>query len=370
MNTNTRIILAGSVALFGAACGSPQGPATQQGKAPEVETVQLGGAATGAGTLTADSGEYQPADPSKFHKEPGYSPYAGRNYPERPYFGDEHVHTAWSADAGGVGHDARTRGSHAVRARRRGDLHQRPAGQARHAARLGGDLRSLGRHGRDHRDQGRQSGDDGRPHAQALARHVCRRPGRSHEGHDGADRRAGQQEAAAAGHGSEVRQDRLAEEHRHRGEVQRAGALHGVHRLRVDVQRRRRRQPAPQRDLPRRQGQGRPGAAVHHLPEREPRRPVEVDGRLGEEDRRQAAGDSAQRQPVQRPDVRADDIRRQPDDQGVGRGAPEVGAAVRSHPDEGPERVASVAFDHRRVRRGLRALGPRQPDAGAQEARR
>jgi hypothetical protein len=65
--------------------------------------VQLGGPATGTGTLTADLGEIQPADPSKFHKKPGYSPYAGRNYPERPYFGDQHVHTAWSADAGGSG---------------------------------------------------------------------------------------------------------------------------------------------------------------------------------------------------------------------------------------------------------------------------
>lgn len=33
-------------------------------------------------------------------KEPVYSPYAGKPYPVRPYFGDEHVHTAWSADAG------------------------------------------------------------------------------------------------------------------------------------------------------------------------------------------------------------------------------------------------------------------------------
>ena len=53
--------------------------------------------------MNADSGEYQPADPAKFHKEPGYSPYAGRKYPERPYFGDEHVHTSWSVDAGGSG---------------------------------------------------------------------------------------------------------------------------------------------------------------------------------------------------------------------------------------------------------------------------
>jgi hypothetical protein len=51
-------------------------------------------------SLPDDVGEIQPADPAKFYKKPGYSPYAGKNYPERPLFGDEHVHTAWSADAG------------------------------------------------------------------------------------------------------------------------------------------------------------------------------------------------------------------------------------------------------------------------------
>ncbi len=57
-------------------------------------------AAEPAVSIPSDLGEIQPADPAKFYKEPGYSPYAGKHYPERPYFGDEHLHTGWSADAG------------------------------------------------------------------------------------------------------------------------------------------------------------------------------------------------------------------------------------------------------------------------------
>ncbi len=33
----------------------------------------------------------------------GFSPYAGRNYPTRVFWGDQHVHTGWSADAGAFG---------------------------------------------------------------------------------------------------------------------------------------------------------------------------------------------------------------------------------------------------------------------------
>ena len=47
-----------------------------------------------------DIGEIQPADATKFYKKPGYSPYAGKHFPARPLFGDEHVHTGWSVDAG------------------------------------------------------------------------------------------------------------------------------------------------------------------------------------------------------------------------------------------------------------------------------
>jgi len=90
------------LALIVCAAGC-SGPAPSQAPAPAADAAVLGPPATGAGTLAADGGEIQPADPTKFNKVPGYSPYAGRNYPERAYFGDQHVHTSWSADAGGSG---------------------------------------------------------------------------------------------------------------------------------------------------------------------------------------------------------------------------------------------------------------------------
>jgi hypothetical protein len=47
----------------------------------------------------ADKAELQKVHPSK----PGYSPYAGRNFPTMPLFGDTHLHTAYSMDAGAFG---------------------------------------------------------------------------------------------------------------------------------------------------------------------------------------------------------------------------------------------------------------------------
>lgn len=38
-----------------------------------------------------------------YSSKPSYSPYAGRNFPTRPYFGDTHMHTAFSMDAGAFG---------------------------------------------------------------------------------------------------------------------------------------------------------------------------------------------------------------------------------------------------------------------------
>ena len=38
-----------------------------------------------------------------FPAKPSYSPYAGRNFPTRPFFGDTHLHTSFSLDAGAFG---------------------------------------------------------------------------------------------------------------------------------------------------------------------------------------------------------------------------------------------------------------------------
>jgi hypothetical protein len=38
-----------------------------------------------------------------FPARPNYSPYTGRNFPLRPYFGDTHLHTSFSMDAGAFG---------------------------------------------------------------------------------------------------------------------------------------------------------------------------------------------------------------------------------------------------------------------------
>jgi len=45
-------------------------------------------------------------DPQKhgaLFQKPSYSPYAGRNYPKQVFWGDSHVHTGWSVDAGAFG---------------------------------------------------------------------------------------------------------------------------------------------------------------------------------------------------------------------------------------------------------------------------
>lgn len=50
-----------------------------------------------------DYGQLDPAALQKISQGRVYSPYAGRNFPTRPFFGDTHVHTGMSMDAGAAG---------------------------------------------------------------------------------------------------------------------------------------------------------------------------------------------------------------------------------------------------------------------------
>jgi len=53
--------------------------------------------------VTTDSGTLNATEAAQMVKKPGYSPYAGRNFPTRPFFGDTHLHTSISVDAGAFG---------------------------------------------------------------------------------------------------------------------------------------------------------------------------------------------------------------------------------------------------------------------------
>ena len=50
-----------------------------------------------------DIGTLDKATAEQAFKKPPYSPYAGRNFPTRPFFGDTHLHTSFSMDAGAFG---------------------------------------------------------------------------------------------------------------------------------------------------------------------------------------------------------------------------------------------------------------------------
>jgi hypothetical protein len=54
--------------------------------------------------VTTDIGTLDQESAAKaFPARPPYSPYAGRNFPTRPFFGDTHLHTSFSMDAGAFG---------------------------------------------------------------------------------------------------------------------------------------------------------------------------------------------------------------------------------------------------------------------------
>ncbi|HVO50336.1 MAG TPA: DUF3604 domain-containing protein [Thermoanaerobaculia bacterium] len=61
------------------------------------------GALAAAPLFAQDAGEIDAAAAAKAFPKASYSPYAGRDYPTRPLFGDTHLHTSFSMDAGAFG---------------------------------------------------------------------------------------------------------------------------------------------------------------------------------------------------------------------------------------------------------------------------
>jgi len=57
-----------------------------------------------SGVAAQDSGMLTPEEAAKLYPDkPVYSRYAGRDFPTRPFFGDTHLHTSFSMDAGAFG---------------------------------------------------------------------------------------------------------------------------------------------------------------------------------------------------------------------------------------------------------------------------
>ena len=158
-----------------------------------------------------------------------------------------------------------------------------------------------------------------------------------------------------------------------RGAGQRPGPLHGLHRLRVDLEHRRQ-QPAPQRDLPRERRRRPAGRALHRrmkpLGSDDPRRPVEVDGGLRGEDRRQRARDRPQRQPQQRPDVPdASSSSGRPVDRAYAETRAKWERLYEMTQTKGDGEAHPVPVAERRVRR-LRTAGTRATSTAASRRRR
>ena len=201
-------------------------------------------------------------------KPPGYSPYAGRNFPSRVFWGDTHLHTSASLDAGAFG--TRLGFEEAYRFARGEELIASGGERVKlsrpldflvitdHSDNMGffpalfaGDPEMLADPtGRRWYDMVQAGGEQDVKAALEIIDSFSR----------GTFPPALTVPAGLRGLPLDLGAD-----HRRGGELQRAGPLHRLHRLRMDLAGAARQQPAPRRHLSRRRRPGDPDAAVHHL---------------------------------------------------------------------------------------------------------
>jgi hypothetical protein len=89
-------------ACSSAAAPAPRTAPVQAAPAPATQAAPAAQAPSSA-AAHGDTGTPDPARLEKSFPKRPYSPYAGRAFPTRPYFGDTHLHTSFSFDAGAFG---------------------------------------------------------------------------------------------------------------------------------------------------------------------------------------------------------------------------------------------------------------------------
>ena len=189
-----------------------------------------------------------------FPAKRAYSPYAGRNFPTRPLFGDTHLHTMFSFDAGAFGARlGRATPIASPRARRSSASSGQPAKLSRpldflvvadHSDNMGffpDLLAGKPEHpGGSHRPQMVRHDPVGQGRGCRDRNDHCVLPGNLPEGAPFVPRHAGLPK-------------RLAGDDQGGGRGERSGQVHRLHRLRMDLEHRRQQSP-PQRHLPRQRG--------------------------------------------------------------------------------------------------------------------
>ena len=230
-------------------------------------------------------------------KKPDYSPYPDQKFPNRVFWGVAHVHTGYSFDSGMFGVTLTpddlfrvAAGGEVVIDNGQRFKQDRPLDWVSitdHAEYMGIS------------DQIRAGSPElpRQPTGQALVRDVQDEPAggcqsRHRSGRLHADRQACLRRQQAHGRG-------LGARHAAAEKWNQPGVFTTLHGFEWTL-RTRRQQPSSHRHLPRRRGPREPGRSLFHLRQPGSGGPVEVHGRVREEDRRPGARHPAQRQPEQR----------------------------------------------------------------------